>query len=62
MTAAGAGNVDSEPLVNERFLAVKDAGELRISEVEELLREYKRLALFARGVQIGGGGGDGAGR
>ncbi|KAI5794298.1 hypothetical protein DFH27DRAFT_565827 [Peziza echinospora] len=57
VTAAGAGNVESEPpLVNERFLAVKDAGELRISEVEELLREYKRLALFARGVQISGEG------
>ena len=28
----------------KRFLEVKNAGELRISEVEELLQEYRRLA------------------
>ncbi|KAF8475825.1 hypothetical protein BDZ91DRAFT_710387 [Kalaharituber pfeilii] len=56
----GGIGTEKVPTVVERFMTVEGAGELRVSEVEVLLREYKRLGEFVREL-AGGGNGTGSG-
>jgi hypothetical protein len=42
---AGGETKESKIEVNQKFVQMEDAGELRLTEVAELLSEYRRLAL-----------------
>ncbi len=39
---------------SQRFMEMRDAGELRLSEVQELLREYQRIARVLDGLRVVG--------
>ena len=39
---------------NQRYMEMEDAGELKLSEVQELLREYQRIARVLEGLQVVG--------
>ena len=45
--------IKSQP-ANPRFLGLEDAGELRLNEVQELLREYQRIARVLEGLRVVG--------
>ena len=44
------------PTVLEKFMITDDVGELRVRDLAELLREYKRLGRFVAGLGCGAGG------
>ena len=45
--------IKSQP-PNARFVEVEDAGELKLNEVQELLREYQRIARVLEGLRVVG--------
>jgi hypothetical protein len=45
MAAGKATEIPKIKAPNQRFLDVKDSSELKIGEVSELLKDYKRLAI-----------------
>lgn len=44
----GEGKEKEKLRIERRFLEMKDAGELRLAEVQDLLEEYQRLVVELR--------------